>query len=242
MNDYILEIKNLNVEIEGTKILEDVSFKIKQGEIVTIIGPNGSGKTTLAKCILNLLEPNSGTIWLKPGVNIGYTPQKVLLNQKLPIIVKNFLELSIKTKIDKTMVELIAEEIGIKKIIDRPLQKISGGELQKVLLARALLSKPGLLVLDEPAQGVDITGQLGFYKLIEKLCKENQISVLNISHDLFMVMKNTDYVICLNRHICCQGTPTFVNQQSNFHKLFGHEALSAFSIYEHNHNHTHDEI
>lgn len=239
MNDIVLEIKNLNVEIEGNKLLENISLKVKRGEIVTIIGPNGSGKTTLAKCILNLLQPSSGTIWFKPNITIGYTPQKISLNEKLPITVQNFLELSIKKKIDKNFLKATIKEIGIVDIMHRPLQKVSGGEMQKILLARALLCKPDLLILDEPAQGIDITGQLGLYKLIEKLCKENHISILNISHDLFMVMKNTDYVICLNRHICCEGTATFVNQQSNFHKLFGYEALSTFAIYEHHHDHTH---
>lgn len=240
MNNLILKLTNLSLDIEGNQILDNISLSIHEGKIVTIVGPNGSGKSTLARCILKLIVPSAGEIWRKEGLKIGYMPQRISLNVNLPINVITFLKLEIANKINQELLEKTIAEVGIQNILSLPLQKISGGEMQKVLLARALLSEPHLLIMDEPTQGVDINGQLDFYRLIDKLCKDKNISMLIISHDLFMVMKNTDYVICLNHHICCEGTANFVNKQQDFHKLFGHEALSAFSVYEHHHDHTHD--
>lgn len=239
MNNHILKITNLSVNIEEKLILDKISFSVPEGKIITVVGPNGGGKSTLARCILKLIKPSSGEIWVKNGIKIGYMPQKISLNQNLPINVLTFLKLSINNKTNPELLTQTIHEIGIQHILSTPLQKISGGEMQKVLLAKALLGKPNLLVLDEPSQGIDINGQLDLYKLIDKLCKEKNMSMLIISHDLFMVMKNTDHVICLNQHICCEGTATFVNQQQNFQKLFGHEAINTFSIYEHHHDHNH---
>lgn len=239
MNNAILKIEDLSVNIDGRQILDKINLNVVQGKIITIIGPNGSGKTTLVRCILKLIKPNSGKIWIRDDIRIGYMPQKVSLNMNLPIDVITFLKLEISNKISSDLLEKTISEVGIENILLLPLQKISGGEMQKVLLARALLCEPNLLIMDEPAQGVDINSQLDFYKLIDKLRREKNMSMLIISHDLFMVMKNTDYVICLNHHICCEGTANFVNQQKDFQKLFGHEALSAFSVYEHHHDHDH---
>jgi len=239
MSDLLLKIENLSVTIDGKQILDNVSFAIEKGKVVTIIGPNGSGKTTLARCILKLIEPNEGKIWFKPNFRIGYMPQKVSLNPNLPLTIFDFLKLEIKHKIDEELLHNISKEVGINDILLRPLQKISGGEMQRTLLARALLMKPELLILDEPAQGVDINGQVEFYKLIDKLRLEKNITSLIISHDLHMVMKNTDYVICLNHHVCCEGSPSFINQQQDFHKLFSNEALTNFSVYQHKHDHVH---
>ena len=239
MSEAILSLDNISVTIDNKPILENISFSIPKGKIITIIGPNGSGKTTLARCILQLIKPNKGKIWTKAKLKIGYMPQKLSLNPNLPINVLSFLQLTIKNKISQNLIDDIVNEIGINNILLHPLQKISGGEMQKVLLARALLAKPDLLILDEPVQGVDVTGQVEFYKLIEKIRQKKQLSILIISHDLYMVMRSTDYVICLNRHICCEGTATFVNQNKDFHKLFGTEALTEFSVYEHHHDHKH---
>ena len=239
MQDTLLKIQNISVTLDEKKILVDVSFDITKAKIVTIIGPNGSGKTTLARCILGLIKPNSGNIWFKKNLKIGYMPQKINLNPNLPLTVLNFLQLEIKHKIDFLSLTKTIAEVGITKILGHPLQKISGGEIQRVLLARALLANPDLLILDEPVQGVDITGQVEFYKLIDRLRQEKSISILIISHDLHMVMKTTDYVICLNHHICCEGTATFVNQQQDFHQLFGQEALASLSVYKHHHDHVH---
>lgn len=239
MSESILKLTNISVAINDKLILNDISLNIYENNILTIVGPNGSGKSTLARTILKLIQPNKGKIWIKDNIKLGYMPQKISLNPNLPIQVINFLKLKIKNKIDSELLEKVVAEVGIKHILSLPLQKISGGEMQKVLLARALLTNPNLLILDEPTQGIDITGQVEFYKLINKLRKEKNISIVIISHDLHMVMKNTDYVICLNQHICCEGTAKFVNQQQKFHNLFGHEALTAFSVYEHHHDHRH---
>lgn len=239
MTNPILKITDLSVNINGNLILDKISFNVPEGKIITVVGPNGGGKSTLARCVLKLIKPSSGEIWVKDGIKIGYMPQKISLNPNLPINVITFLKLSVNHKTNSELLTQTIHEIGIQHILSTPLQKISGGEMQKVLLAKALLGKPNLLVLDEPSQGIDVNGQMDLYKLIDKLCKEKNMSMLIISHDLFMVMKNTDYVICLNQHICCEGTATFVNQQQNFQKLFGPEAVNTFSIYEHNHDHTH---
>ncbi len=239
MPDTLLKLQNISVTLDKKIVLVDISFDITKAKIITIIGPNGSGKTTLARCILGLIKPDSGEIWFKKGLKIGYMPQKISLNPNLPLTVLNFLQLEVKHKISAELLTNVIAEVGITRILDRPLQKISGGEIQRVLLARALLTNPDLLILDEPVQGVDITGQVEFYKLIDKLRQEKSLTILIISHDLHMVMKTTDYVICLNQHICCEGTATFVNQQEDFHQLFGHEALAAFSVYKHHHDHVH---
>ncbi len=239
MSDLLLKIENLSLIIDNKQILDKVSFDINRNKIITIIGPNGSGKTTLARCILGLIKPTNGHLWFKKELKIGYMPQKINLNPNLPLRVNDFLELKIKQKINKEFLSCIIDETGIENILSHPLQKISGGEMQRVLLARALLNKPDLLILDEPTQGIDINGQVEFYKLIDKLRIERNITSLIISHDLYMVMKSTDYVICLNHHICCEGSPSFINKQQDFHNLFSNEALKNFSVYEHHHDHTH---
>jgi zinc transport system ATP-binding protein len=239
MKDLLLKIEDLSLIIDDKQILENVSFLIERGQIITIIGPNGSGKTSLARCLLKLIEPTSGYMWFKPGLRIGYMPQKIHFNPNLPLTVIDFLKLEVAQKIEQDLLFEVINETKINDILSRPLQKISGGETQRVILARALLMKPNLLILDEPDQGVDINGQIELYQLIEKLRLEKNISSLIISHNLHMVMKNTDYVICLNQHICCEGSPSFVNKQEEFHTLFGNKSLEHFSVYEHNHNHVH---
>lgn len=240
MSETLLKIDNLSISIDKKQILENISFEVNAAKIITIVGPNGSGKTTLARCILGLIRPTSGGIWFKKNIKIGYMPQKINLNPNLPLTVIDFLKLEIRSKINKKLLDGVIEELDIIDIIKNPLQKISGGEMQKVLLARALLSNPELLILDEPTQGVDINGQVEFYKLIDKLRLGRNITSLIISHDLHMVMRNTDYVICLNRHICCEGSPQLINQQQDFQKLFGaNEALMNFSVYNHHHDHAH---
>jgi zinc transport system ATP-binding protein len=239
MSDLLLNLEKVSVKIGDKQILDKISLSISKGKITTIIGPNGSGKTTIVRCILKLIEINQGKIWFKPNLKLGYMPQKINLNPNLPLTVLGFLKLNINHKIIDSTLNDVINEVNISSIISHPLQKLSGGEMQKTLLARALLTNPELLILDEPVQGVDINGQVEFYNLIEKLRVERNIGILVISHDLHMVMKGTDYVICLNQHICCEGVTNFVNQHKDFKKLFGNEALKAFSVYEHHHDHTH---
>lgn len=236
----LLKVQNLSVTRDDKQILEDITFSIYPKKIITIIGPNGSGKSTLAKAILGLIKPTKGEVFLKAGLTFGYMPQKIELNPYLPLTVLDFLNLAVRHKHNKETLNDIVNKIAISHILSTSLQKISGGELQKVLLARALLKNPDILILDEPTQGIDINGQIEFYDLIDNLRFEKNIACLIISHDLHMVMKKTEHVICLNHHICCEGHPSFINKQQKFQDLFSNRALEVFSIYEHNHDHSHD--
>ncbi len=239
MSELLLEIDKLSYILEGKKILDNISLSIEASKIITIIGPNGSGKTTLVRAMLGLINPSSGSIWFSPKLKIGYMPQKLHLNKNLPLTVLDFLRLEIGAKIDKAILDKAIEEIGIEKVLNFDLRKISGGEMQKTLLAKALLNCPNLLILDEPIGGLDINGQIEFYKLIDKLRVEKNISILIISHDLHTVMRRTDHVICLHHHICCEGAPEFVNKQPYFSHAFDNETLQTLSIYEHHHDHKH---
>ncbi len=238
-NKKLIQLTNLSVTLSNKNILENVNLTLNQGQIITIIGPNGSGKTTLVRCVLNFLKPTVGNIWIKENLKIGYLPQKMNINPNLPISVEDFLKLTVKNSINKKILNRIIGQTNIHKILSNPLQKISGGELQKVLLAKALLKQPQLLILDEPNQGVDVSGQVEFYQLIEKLRKEQNIASLIISHDLHLVMKNTDYVICLHNHICCEGTVNKIQEENYLQKLFSNDVLEHFAIYNHRHNHNH---
>lgn len=237
--EILLTIKDLCVEFEGKKILDKVSFSIAAAKIITLIGPNGSGKTTLVRSILGVVKPTSGSIRSSDKLIIGYMPQKLNLNKNLPLNVIDFLRLEVNRKITNKLLNDITEELGIAHILPLNLQKLSGGEMQRTLLAKAMLAGPNLLILDEPIGGLDINGQIEFYKLIDKLRIERGVSILIISHDLHTVMRRTDYVICLHHHICCEGSPDFVNQQPYFNNKFDSETLKALSIYEHRHDHRH---
>lgn len=236
MNELLVEVKQLNVKLRDQIILDDINLSLYAGQIVTIVGPNGAGKTTLLKTLLGLLKPSSGTIWRLQGLTIGYVPQKLQLNPSLPISVRRFLNLLPKISTDQ--INTVMKEVGALHVLDRSMHGVSGGELQRVLLARALLRRPQLLVLDEPTQGVDINGQVELYKLIGKICGLYHCGVLMVSHDLHLVMANTDQVICLNQHICCSGHPEQVSNDPAFKELFGGHA-SSFAVYHHHHDHQH---
>lgn len=235
--DYILRIRNVNI-FKKARILTDINFDLKRGKILTIVGPNGSGKTTLAKIILNLVKPDTGEVILAKDTKIGYMPQKIIFDRLMPLNVKNFLQLNSYT--DNTALLSVIDELNIKNIQNSQISNLSGGELQKVMFARALLKQPNLLVLDEPTQGIDVSGQVEFYKLIDRIRLEKKISVLMISHDLYMVMKSTDYVLCLNKHICCEGTPEDVSKHPEYINLFGKETAKTISVYPHHHDHYHN--
>lgn len=205
---------------------------------MTLIGPNGAGKTTLVRILLGLLPADSGKIERRTGLRIGYMPQRVALEHTLPITVRRFLRNSRwGTEQD---IDAILEELRISHLEQQQLIATSGGELQRVLLARALLGKPSLLVLDEPAQGVDLAGQAELYQLIGNICRENNCGALMISHDLNLVMSATDEVICLNHHVCCHGQPEHVSNDPAFLELFGASVSDGLAIYTHHHNHEHD--
>jgi zinc transport system ATP-binding protein len=216
--------------------LDHVSLAVQTGEIVTLIGPNGAGKTTLLRVALGLAEPTSGNVTVRPGLRIGYLPQRLSIDETLPLTARRFLSLAGGARM--TPQEALAET-GALHTLHLPVQTLSGGEMQRVALARALLREPHLLVLDEPAQGVDVTGQAELFALIRRIRDERACAVLLVSHDLHLVMAATDRVICLNHHVCCSGLPAEVQQDPAYRALFGAE-VGAFAVYAHHHDHRHD--
>ncbi|MNF39390.1 Zinc import ATP-binding protein ZnuC [compost metagenome] len=237
MSDALIRLSGIGVSFRGQNVLQDVQLSVKPGEIVTLIGPNGAGKTTLVRAVLGLLKPDSGSVWRKPKLRIGYMPQKLHVDATLPLSVLRFLRLV--PGVDRARAQAALAEVGAGQVLDSPLQSISGGELQRVLLARALLREPQLLVLDEPVQGVDVSGQAELYRLITQLRDRHGCGVLMVSHDLHLVMSTTDQVVCLNRHVCCSGHPEQVSGDPAFVELFGKNAQSL-AIYHHHHDHAHD--
>ena len=236
--DPILNLEQLCVNIGRRAIIDNISLKLEAGEIVSLIGPNGAGKTTLVRTILGLIKPSGGRLKKRSGLRIGYMPQRLHLEKTIPLTVQRFLKMTKHAK-DADVSEAL-QKVGAKHTAQRPMQGISGGELQRVLLARALLRKPHLLVLDEPAQGVDISGQAELYRLISHLRDELNCAVLMVSHDLHLVMSATDRVICMNRHICCSGHPEHVSNDPAYQELFGLEASEELALYAHHHDHDHD--
>lgn len=233
---FLLRLEKVNVNAGQQNVLEQIDLELHPQEITTLIGPNGAGKTTLVRVVLGLL-PFIGKRILKPGLRIGYMPQKLELNPQLPLTVERFLQLG---GADKSHIQRCATQTGIEKIFHHPMQSISGGELQRVLLARALMKNPDLLVLDEPAQGVDVHGQAEMYQLINRIKTEQGCGVLMVSHDLHWVMAQTDKVICLNQHICCHGHPDHISHDPAFIELFGKDVSESLAPYTHRHDHNHD--
>ena len=233
----LIQASNINVSRQGNKILENVSVVVGDHDFLTVIGPNGAGKSMLLKCLMGFYAPDIGEIRKMNGLRVGYVPQNFAPEHTMPISVRRFLNLRKKT--EKAAIEEIAQETGILKILDQALFELSGGERQRVLLARSLLDNPHLLVLDEPAQNLDISGQLGFYRLVEKIYKERKVSVLMVSHDLHMVMASTKEVICLFHHVCCSGEPQIVAKDPEFISLFGNDMATMMAAYQHSHDHAH---
>jgi zinc transport system ATP-binding protein len=234
----LISANNISVRRDRQLVLQGVSLTVNRGEILTVIGPNGAGKTTLVRALLGLIAPQQGEIIRAPSLRIGYMPQKLFLDTPLPLSVAQYLQL---THARMQPIEKVATETGITALLKKPVSAISGGELQRVSLARALLRDPDLLVLDEPVQGVDITGQGEFYQLIENLRDRYQCGVLMVSHDLHVVMARTDTVICINQHVCCHGHPEAVGQHPAFQALFGDRVLTrTLAVYSHHHDHAHD--
>lgn len=237
MNEELLSLKQVSLRLNATDVLEGVNLSVKRGEIVTLIGPNGAGKTSLVRIVLGLLKASGGKVWRRSRLRIGYMPQKLQIDPSLPLTVLRFLLLVPGTK--RPAVEAALQEVGAEHLLARPLQQVSGGELQRILLARALLRQPDLLVLDEPVQGVDVNGQIELYQLITRLRDRYGCGVLMVSHDLHLVMATTNTVVCLNRHVCCSGHPEQVSLDPAFVAMFGDQA-SALAVYNHHHDHAHD--
>ena len=233
----LIQASNINVSRQGNKILENVSVVVGDHDFLTVIGPNGAGKSMLLKCLMGFYAPDIGEIRKMNGLRVGYVPQIFAPEHTMPISVRRFLTLRKKT--EKAAIEEVAQETGILKILDQALFELSGGQRQRVLLARSLLDNPHLLVLDEPAQNLDISGQLGFYRLVEKIYKERKVSVLMVSHDLHLVMASTKEVICLFHHVCCSGEPQIVAKDPEFISLFGNDMATMMAAYQHSHDHAH---
>lgn len=234
----LITLNDISVNYGSRKVLSHVSLKLTTGKILTLLGPNGAGKSTLVNVVLGLTTPSEGVIKRQSALKIGYVPQKLHLDQTLPLTVERFMALRphIKTK----DIAPALERVGVKHLIKMPMQKLSGGEMQRVMLARALLNYPQLLVLDEPTQGVDVNGQVALYSLIEQLRSEFNCGVLMVSHDLHLVMAKTDEVLCLNQHVCCSGTPSVVSTHPEFVAMFGERQAEQLAIYKHHHHHQHD--
>lgn len=234
----LLRLREISISFGQRRVLESVSLDLAPAEILTLVGPNGAGKSTLVKIALGLLTPDGGQIARAADLRIGYVPQRLQLADTLPLTVARFVTLG--TRAARAQVFAALGETGATHVIDSPIQAISGGELQRVLLARALLRRPQLLVLDEPVQGVDIAGQYALYDLIRQLRDRRGCAVLMVSHDLHLVMASTDRVLCLNRHVCCQGQPEHVSRDPRYLALFGRDGASHLAVYHHHHNHVHD--
>ena len=234
----LIEATAVSVRFGAVNALEHVALTVRDGEIVTLIGPNGSGKTTLVRSVLGLVTPDRGTVARRAGIRIGYVPQHLAVDRTLPMSVRRFLALggpATRADMARTL-----SEVGAPEVLDRPVAELSGGELKRVLLARALLRGPDLLVLDEPTAGVDIAGQVELYSLIKTIRDRRNCGVLLVSHDLHLVMAATDQVVCLNHHVCCHGRPEAVRRDPEYLALFGAGAAAALAVYTHHHDHHHD--
>jgi zinc transport system ATP-binding protein len=219
-------------------VLHDVNVRVDPGEIVAIVGLNGAGKSTLVRILLGLLAPDAGRVSRRPGVSVGYMPQRLPIDPALPLTVSRFLSLG--KRHDAAQIHAALEEVGAGHLGREAVQTVSGGEMQRVLLARALLREPDLLVLDEPVQGVDVTGQSALYRLIGRIRTSRGCGVLIVSHQLHLVMAATDWVICLNNHVCCAGQPESITRHPEYLALFGEQAATDLAVYAHSHDHVHD--
>jgi zinc transport system ATP-binding protein len=222
----------------GRVVLHDIAIEVRPEEIVTLIGPNGAGKSTLVRVLLGLETPEAGTVRRRADLRVGYTPQRFDIDAAIPLTAGRFLTLG--GAASEQRIEAALAEVGAERLAERQLARLSGGEFQRVLLARALLREPSLLVLDEPVRGVDYMGEAELYKLIGTIRNRRRCGVLLVSHDLHVVMGASDRVVCINHHVCCQGVPETVAQHPEYQKLFGVEAARSFALYRHHHDHSHD--
>ena len=234
----LLEARHLSIRLDGHAVLSDITLALHRAEIVTILGPNGSGKSTLLRALLGILPPHAGQVTRQPGLVIGYVPQRLAIDRTLPMTVRRFL--SLPTRVGDADAHAALARVGLPDVAQRQMGELSGGQFQRVLLARALLAKPQLLILDEPTQGLDQPGEAAFYRLIEEVRRDTGVAILMVSHDLHVVMAASDRVICLNGHICCEGTPRVVSNAPEYRALFGLGTQGALALYQHVHDHSHD--
>lgn len=234
----LISAEGLVVRFGGTEALSGVSLAIEPGEIVTILGPNGSGKSTLLRALLGIVKPSAGRVTRAPGLRIGYVPQKLAVDRAMPMTARRFLSLPVA--VGDAEAEAALARVGLEGLGGRQMSALSGGQFQRLMLARALLTRPQILILDEPTQGLDQPGEAGFYRLIEEVRRDTGAAVLMVSHDLHVVMAASDRVICLNHHICCEGAPRVVSSAPEYRALFGLGTQGALALYQHVHDHSHD--
>lgn len=234
----LVTVENLSVRYGARTVLSHVSMRVAQGEIVTIVGPNGSGKTSLLRAIIGAVKPSEGRVVLGEGVTLGYVPQRLHIDETLPITVSRFLKLP--GGMSACAIDEALKQAGVPELAKAQLSRLSGGQFQRVLLAQALIKKPDLLLLDEATQGLDQRGSASFYQQIESVRRETGCAVLMISHELHVVMSASDRVICLNGHVCCEGTPAVVASAPEYRALFGTGTGGALALYRHEHDHNHD--
>ena len=233
----LISASNIEYRIAQRTILQDISFTLEQGQITTIIGPNGAGKSSLVNIVIGLSRDFDGEIVRKKGMSVGYMPQQSSINPLMPITVKRLMSLT--HRVDDRAMQVALENTGVPQLLNHQIDGLSGGEMQRVMLARCLLGKPDLIVLDEPTAGVDITGEAQLYDLIAQIRDDNGCAVLMVSHDLHLVMSKTDQVLCLNQHLCCSGKPESVSKHPEYLALFG-EQTDSIAIYTHHHDHVHE--
>ncbi|WP_417256849.1 ATP-binding cassette domain-containing protein [Celeribacter halophilus] len=234
----LVSVDNVSLSLGGRQVLDQVSLHIDTGEIVTIVGPNGSGKSTLLRVIIGALSPQTGQVTRQKGLKIGYVPQKLHIDPTLPLTVRRFL--SLPKRVSDAAAHAALEDAGAGHLCQHQMTSLSGGQFQRVLLARALLMEPDLLILDEATQGLDQPGSADFYSQIETLRHKKGCAVLMVSHELHVVMAASDRVICLNGHVCCHGAPEHVASAPEYRALFGTGTHGALALYRHEHEHDHD--
>jgi zinc transport system ATP-binding protein len=235
--ETLVALAGAGVRRGGRWLVRGVDLEVRAGEIVTLIGPNGSGKSTTAKTAIGVMKASEGTVRRRPGLKVGYVPQKLAIDWTLPLTVRRLMSLT--GRLSRAEIEEALEAVGIAHLEKAEVQTLSGGEFQRALLARVLARKPDLLVLDEPVQGVDFSGEVALYQLIRDIRDRTGCGILLISHDLHVVMADTDTVLCLNGHVCCRGTPEAVVANPEYLRLFGARAAETLAIYRHHHDHTH---
>ena len=236
-NNSLIKLENAGVYRSSKWLVRGISFEINKGQIVTLIGPNGSGKTTTAKMILNILDTDEGMATSNTS-KMAYVPQKINIDWTMPLRVIDFMKIT--NNLNNTQITDSLTMTGVDKLLYNQIHSLSGGEFQRVLIARAIAKKPDLLVLDEPVQGVDFNGEIALYNLIKKISSTFNCGILLISHDMHFVMSTTDHVICLNGHICCSGNPSSVVKNPEYIKLFGEHNSETLSYYQHQHDHSHN--
>ena len=234
----LIETLGLTLAYRDRRVLTDVNLRVTRGEIVTIVGPNGSGKSSLIRALIGAVKPAGGSVKRARGLKIGYVPQKLAVDGTLPLTVTRFLNLPRRRS--AAQVESALADAGVPSLADRQMTDLSGGQFQRVLLARALMDAPDLLILDEPTQGLDQPGAASFYHQIEEVKQKTGCAVIMVSHDLHVVMAASDRVLCINGHICCEGTPEIVASAPEYRALFGTGTKGALALYRHEHSHSHD--